>query len=132
MRLAPLLAVGLAACAPTAFHKLPTPEELNRASIAELYASYPELAECGPDGNAGSASALSTRSANSLIGAWGEPDETSLSAWNLMVWMIPIAPVTTWEWTRFERPVEITVWHPAVRGYRPAVWMCDFGPLRVR
>jgi hypothetical protein len=46
--------------------------------------------------------------------------------------MIPLAPLTVWEWTGFERTVEITVWHPLARGYRPAVWMCDFGPLKPR
>jgi hypothetical protein len=35
----------------------------------------------------------------------------------------------TWEWTRFDRKVEITVWHPLVRGYSAGVWSCDFGPL---
>ena len=78
------------------------------------------------------ASTFSTRSAKSLVEAWGEPDEASISAWNLMLWMIPLAPVTVWEWTRFDRTVEATVWHPLLRGFRPAVWMCDFGQLGSR
>jgi hypothetical protein len=64
--------------------------------------------------------------------AWGEPDDTSISAYNAMVWMIPLAPVTNWSWTRFERSVDITVWRPLLRGYQAAVWMCDFGELRPR
>lgn len=121
-----------AACAPASYRHLPSPDELNRLEIGELYEKFPELADCGPNANAATADTISTRSATSLIAAWGEPDETSLSAWNWMFWMIPFAPVTTWEWTRFNRDVEITVWHPLARGYRAAVWQCDFGSLRPR
>jgi hypothetical protein len=131
MKRAAALALLLGACAP-GFAQLPTPDELNRLPLAELYASYPELRECGPESNPGFANTASSRSAQSLIDAWGEPDDTSISAYNAMFWMIPLAPVTSWSWTRFDRSVDITVWRPLLRGYQATVWMCDFGELRPR
>ncbi len=120
------------ACAPAPYKALPSPDELNHLDLGELYTKFPELDACGPKANAAAASAITTRSAKSLAEAWGKPDETSLSALNLMIWLIPLAPVTTWKWTHFDRDVEITVWHPLAHGYRAAVWVCDFGSLRPR
>ena len=73
-----------------------------------------------------------TPDAHELVASWGEPDETRPSAWNLLFWMIPLAPSSIWRWTGFDRDVEVTVWRPLAYGYLPAVWMCDVGPLRVR
>ena len=136
-RFATLVAMvsSLAACAGETYTSLPTVAELNSASFplgANIYAKYPQLEECGPTANHAFADTITTRRADALIDAWGEPEQASISAWNLLIWMIPIAPLTVWEWTGFERSVEVTVMHPLTRGFQPVVWMCDFGALKSR
>jgi hypothetical protein len=112
--------LGLAGCLPP-YRALPTTDELARLPRAEIDEKYPELARCRPG-----SPAWFFRSADSLIEAWGEPDARSWSGWNWLIVTIPFDPVTTWEWTRFGRRVEVTVRHPIFFGYRAQVWLCRF------
>jgi len=118
----------LAGCAARHFTSLPDSSEFHKP-VETLWQEYPEMAQCQPTFSRQWlwCSIEDMPYAQDLVDKWGEPDERSVSWWNLMpfAWVPPFHPFTVWEWEKSDKRITATVDHPLGYGYEPHVWTLD-------
>ncbi len=105
--------------------KLPTPAEMAKKSRYELQSQYPDLAKLDRAVVRAASMGADLGEGEDLITAWGEPDEWSMSLWNIIPFIAVLRPKTYWGWEFGQKQVEARIDHHWYRLFRPEVRWID-------
>ena len=128
LSLALLVAAGCGT--PWEFTQLPTRAEFARPAD-ELFGKYEQLARVESTGSRlWFVTVFDMPPAEGLAEAWGEPDHTRLSWWDLLPFALvpPVHPTTVWRWEIADKEVLALVDHPLALGYAAHVWTLKIVP----